>query len=142
MPKTNKKTSKKEMSDAEKALMKAAHRIEKAGLRDYVEFMSSPWRVFGINFLVGTARGLGLIIGVAIVLGIIVYILTQVLIDLPIVGDFFQSLYDFLRANGLPEVDISALEGEGVEGAPTEVEEGAAGGAASALGGLDPSVLR
>ena len=113
MPKAKDKKSKKDMSDAEKALIKVAKRIENSGLRDYTEFLSSPWRVFGINVLVGTARGLGLILGVAIVLGVIVYVLTQILIDLPIVGDFFSSFYDFLKANGLPNVDISALPGGG-----------------------------
>jgi|GEM_PF-6574793 len=105
MPKTKKNNEKVSPSDAEKALLKAAKRIENAGIRDYMDFMSSPWKIFGVNFLVGTARGLGLILGVSLVLAIVGYVLTQILSDLPIVGDFFSSLYDFLRANGLPETN-------------------------------------
>lgn len=92
-----------EKTEAVEALEKAARKIEKAGLKDYIEFLSSPWRVFGVNFLVGTARGLGLIIGVSMVIAIVGYIITQILVDLPVVGEFFSSLYEFLKANGFPD---------------------------------------
>ena len=97
------KHKKNESDEAIEALRKAALKVEKSGLRDYVEFLSSPWRVFGINFLVGTARGLGLIMGVSMVIALVGYIITQILVDLPVVGEFFSSLYEFLKANGFPE---------------------------------------
>lgn len=105
MPKKQKTKSERKdgSSEASKALEKAARKIENSGIRDYVEFLSSPWRVFGINFLVGTARGLGLIIGVSMVIALVGYIITQILVDLPIVGEFFTSLYEFLKANGFPD---------------------------------------
>lgn len=98
-----KQKPKSERAQAVEALEKAARKIEKAGLKDYIEFLSSPWRVFGVNFLVGTARGLGLIIGVSVVIAIVGYVITQILVDLPIVGEFFSSLYEFLKANGFPD---------------------------------------
>lgn len=98
-----KQKPKSEKTEAVEVLEKAARKIEKAGLKDYIEFLSSPWRVFGVNFLVGTARGLGLIIGVSMVIAIVGYVITQILVDLPVVGDFFSSLYEFLKANGFPD---------------------------------------
>lgn len=113
MAKINTKKRADELEAAEKALNKAVSKIEKAGLRDYIDFLSSPWRVFGINFLVGTARGLGLIIGVSMVIAIIGYVITKILVDLPIVGEFFSSFYEFLKANGFP--DLNSVDSSGMD---------------------------
>ncbi|MDP4008092.1 MAG: DUF5665 domain-containing protein [Candidatus Peregrinibacteria bacterium] len=124
MAKKNTKKMSDEIEAAEKALNKAARKIEKAGLRDYVNFLSSPWRVFGVNFLVGTARGLGLIIGVSMVIAIVGYVITKILVDLPIVGEFFSSFYEFLKANGFPDPGSMGSDG------------------ASSTSGLDTSVVK
>ncbi len=103
MAKVGKNTA-SDLKKAEKALEKAAKRIERAGIRDYMDYMSSPWRVLGINFLVGTARGLGLILGVSIVFTIAGFVVSRLLADIPYIGEFFVMLYQFLvdqTQNGL-----------------------------------------
>ncbi|MBT6068560.1 hypothetical protein HOG48_02270 [Candidatus Peregrinibacteria bacterium] len=107
MPKGAKKSSKTVESDlkkAEKALNKAAKRIERAGIRDYMDYMASPWKLLAINFLVGTARGLGLILGVSLVLTLAGLVVSKLLADIPYIGEFFVMLYQFLieqTQNGL-----------------------------------------
>lgn len=44
------------------------------------------------NFLAGTARGLGFILGVGVVLTGVGFLLTKVLGQIPIVGDFFSAI--------------------------------------------------
>jgi hypothetical protein len=68
---------------------------------EFVEMMSSPWRLFWRNFLVGVARGLGFAIGLTILTVIVGYIIVGVLkpllsLQLPVIGgliaDIIQSV--------------------------------------------------
>ncbi|EKD63978.1 MAG: hypothetical protein ACD_51C00115G0005 [uncultured bacterium] len=68
-------------------------------LTDFVRYYSSPWKIFFSNFLAGTAYGLGFIIGAALLVTIIAYILGNVLANVPIVGQFFAWLNDWLATN-------------------------------------------
>jgi hypothetical protein len=38
-------------------------RMARSGLKDYLDYLSSPVRIFFMNFLAGIARGLGFLIG-------------------------------------------------------------------------------
>ena len=67
--------------------------FEAAGVVEYLEYLKSGKRVFWVNFKAGIAKGLGLTVGMTVVLGIIVWILTM-LINLPIVGDYFAQAKD------------------------------------------------
>src|SRR3989339_455477 len=117
MPKTkNKKLLKNNVDKAEKIIIKAEQKVEKkighlenkidetinklsrVGLHEYATYLSHPWRIFWSNLLAGTARGLGFLFGVTIIIAIISYVVTM-LVDLPIVGEFFGNLNEFLQQN-------------------------------------------
>lgn len=68
-------------------------------LTDFVRYYSSPWKIFFSNFLAGTAYGLGFVIGAAVLVTIIAYILGHILVNIPIVGEFFAWVNDWLAAN-------------------------------------------
>lgn len=75
-------------------------KLEKfATLTDFVRYYSSPWKIFFSNFLAGTAYGLGFIIGAAVLITVIAYILGHILVNIPIVGQFFAWLNDWLAVN-------------------------------------------
>lgn len=67
-------------------------KLKRVELQEFTNYLSSPWRVLWANFLAGTARGLGFIFGVAIVLTAAGFILTKILSQIPIVGEFFQAV--------------------------------------------------
>ena len=76
--------------------------ISQTGLKEYTAYLSSPWRVFGMNLLAGTARGLGFVLGATVVVAVVVWIIGQVLGNLPIVGDFFQSMREVIQSGQAP----------------------------------------
>lgn len=80
-------------------LDKALFQFRKAELQAFADYLSSPTRIVFMNFLAGTMRGLGFFVGAAILLTILVFVITQVLSQIPIVGDFFQWLGEFLQEN-------------------------------------------
>ena len=69
--------------------------FEAAGVVDYLEYLKSGKRVFWVNFKAGIAKGLGVTVGMTVVLGIVVWILTM-LINLPIVGEYFAEAKDHI----------------------------------------------
>ena len=76
---------------------KILEKLKRVELQEFTNYLHSPWRIFWANFLAGTARGLGFIIGVALVLMIVGFITTKVLSQIPIVGDFFQAVYIWVQ---------------------------------------------
>lgn len=73
-------------------LLKIAQKLSRVELREFTNYLHSPWRIVWSNFLAGTARGLGFLVGAAIVLAVIGYLLKNILSKVPIVGDFFQAV--------------------------------------------------
>lgn len=71
---------------------KILEKIKRVELQEFTNYLSTPWRIFWANFLAGTARGLGFILGVAIVLTVTGFIVTKILSQIPIVGEFFQAV--------------------------------------------------
>lgn len=69
--------------------------FEAAGVVDYLEYLQSGKRVFWVNFKAGIAKGLGVTVGMTVVLGIVVWILTM-LINLPIVGEYFAEAKEYV----------------------------------------------
>ena len=67
-------------------------------LKEFHDYLSSPWRIMWTNFLAGTMRGLGFLIGAAFVLAIIGYVLKELLVNIPIVGDFFKAINEWIQA--------------------------------------------
>ncbi|MDF2379543.1 MAG: DUF5665 domain-containing protein [Candidatus Gracilibacteria bacterium] len=64
--------------------------LQTSGFKDYVDYLGRPVYSFFFNLSVGIARGFGFVIGATVVVALFVYVLTQYLVDLPYVGDFFQ----------------------------------------------------
>lgn len=73
--------------------------LSSSEMKDYFRYLNSPKMIFWSNFLAGTARGLGFVIGTVVVLGLVTFIISQVLVDIPWVGDLFRWLNDWLAAN-------------------------------------------
>jgi hypothetical protein len=69
--------------------------FEAGGVVDYLEYLQSGKRVFWVNFKAGIAKGLGVTVGMTVVVGIVVWILTM-LINLPIVGEYFGEAKDYV----------------------------------------------
>jgi len=76
---------------------KVAQKVGESGLDDFVRYLHSPWRIMWSNFLAGVFRGLGFIIGATVILALAVYILVQVLGNIPVVGEFFQWVGGFVN---------------------------------------------
>jgi len=77
----------------EKELVKA---FEAAGVVEYMEYLQSGKRILWVNLKAGIAKGFGITIGASVVLGIIVWILTM-LVDLPVIGEYFESAEHFVN---------------------------------------------
>lgn len=80
--------------------------MEGARLAEYAMYFDHPWRLLGINFLIGLARGLGMTIGLALVLAGLVYV-TQELIsaNLPGISKWLADLLGLVQSysvSGLP----------------------------------------
>lgn len=75
---------------------RVARKVGEVGLDDFVRYLRSPWRIIWSNLLAGIFRGLGFILGITVVLAIAVYILVQVLGNLPWVGEYFAQIGEFV----------------------------------------------
>ena len=73
-------------------------KLKRVELQEFTNYLHSPWRILWAKFLAGTARGLGFILGVALVLTIVGFILTRVLSQIPVVGEFFQAVYVWIQS--------------------------------------------
>lgn len=96
------KEEKELMAEADVAqdkVERALDRMARSGLRDYLDYLSSPRRIFFANFLAGIARGLGFLIGATVILSIVFFIIGKVLSRIPIIGQFFQWLDQFLQGS-------------------------------------------
>lgn len=78
--------------------------LQTSGFREYVDYMGRPWRAFWFNFAVGIARGLGFVIGATVVVALVVWIVSQVLTQLPFVGEFFKTLQEFMSDENLRNI--------------------------------------
>lgn len=70
---------------------------ERAGLTRYLAYLDSPWKIIWTNFYAGVASGFGFLVGAAVVIGILGYVVKVFLSQIPFVGEFFQTFYDWLR---------------------------------------------
>lgn len=68
-------------------------------MRDYIRYISSIKSVFWVNFLAGTARGLGFVVGTVVVIALVTFVVSQVLSEIPWVGEMFRWLDDWLKQN-------------------------------------------
>ena len=70
--------------------------LEGAGLRDFVRYLHSPWRIVWANLLGGVFRGLGIIIGMTLVFAILIWVLGK-FVDFPLIGRYFLELKNMLE---------------------------------------------
>ena len=78
--------------------------LQTSGFREYVDYMGRPWYSFWFNFLIGIARGFGFVLGATVVVAIVVWIVSSVLTQLPYVGEFFETLEDFMSEDNLGRI--------------------------------------
>lgn len=97
MVKSTKVKAKKKAKSAQKAI--SLDVLDTKEVRDYIRYLGSPVRVFLLNFLAGTARGLGFLIGTVVVLGLAAVIIGQYLTQIPWLGELFQWLDGWLQSN-------------------------------------------
>jgi hypothetical protein len=77
--------------------------IEKMNLAEYTTLLQNPWRLMWVNFLAGSARGLGLGIGFAILSATVLYILRHLMMaHLPVIGDFIATIVRLVEHNLRP----------------------------------------
>ncbi|MCX6807571.1 MAG: DUF5665 domain-containing protein [Patescibacteria group bacterium] len=81
-----------------KARQKLLDTAEKIGLVEILETMERPRRVIWINFLIGTMRGLGFLLGTMIVVAILVWMF-KILGGVPLIGEWVRNGADFIREN-------------------------------------------
>lgn len=72
-----------------KKLEKIIDKLKRVELQEFTNYLHSPWRIFWANFLAGTSRGLGFLIGVAFIITLIGFVITKILSQIPLVGEFF-----------------------------------------------------
>jgi hypothetical protein len=107
--KTTKKRSKKTVTiqkETEKTRAKVVHNtyisvdtLKDGDIKDYIQYLASPKTILLNNFMAGTARGLGFIVGTVIVLTLVTFLVSQILAEIPWMGELFRWLDDWLRAN-------------------------------------------
>lgn len=68
-------------------------------MQDYFRYLTSTRRIFLSNFLAGTARGLGFVIGTVLVIALVTFMVSRVLAEIPWIGEIFRWMDDWLREN-------------------------------------------
>lgn len=83
--------------------------MERARLAEYAMYFEKPWRLLGMNFLIGLARGLGTTIGLALVLALLVFLAQEIIsANLPGISKWladFLGLVQSYSVSGLPYHD-------------------------------------
>ena len=83
----------KQIEKINKKVENIAERMEKLKIAEYIDLLRKPKKFIWINFLAGTARGVGMAIGFTLIAALIVYILTQLaVVNIPIIGDYVAEI--------------------------------------------------
>lgn len=73
--------------------------MERARLAEYAMYCEKPWRLLGMNFLIGVARGLGATIGVGLVLSLLVFLAQEVIsANLPGISQWLAELVQMVQS--------------------------------------------
>lgn len=73
--------------------------MERVRLAEYAMYFEKPWRLLGMNFLIGLARGLGATIGLGLVLSILVFFAQQVIsANLPGISQWMAELIHMVQS--------------------------------------------
>ena len=83
--------------------------MERTRLAEYAMYLEKPWRLLGMNFLIGLARGLGATIGLALVLALLVFVTQEIIsANLPGISKWLADLIALVHSysvSGLPYND-------------------------------------
>ena len=79
------------MSQNKHSQNKTNNRLAADGLEDFVNYVSSPWRIIWVNFVIGIFRGLGAIVGATIVIAIIIWLL-GLFTNIPLLGKYTKEI--------------------------------------------------
>ncbi|MCZ8518793.1 MULTISPECIES: DUF5665 domain-containing protein [Paenibacillus] len=72
-----------------------AEGLEKKQIAEYLQLMNDPKRLLWLNFISGSARGVGIAFGITVFTTGLVYMLKGLgALDLPIIGGFIADLVD------------------------------------------------
>lgn len=81
-------------------LVRLTEAMEKSHLAEYATLVQNPWRLVWINFLAGTARGLGMAFGFTVLAALVVRLLTSRLISqMPLLGQWVAELVRLVNLN-------------------------------------------
>jgi hypothetical protein len=84
-------------------LEKLTFAMEKMNLAEYTALLQNPWRLLWVNFMAGSARGLGLGVGFAILTALVLYILRGLMTaNLPYISDFIATIVRLVDQNLRP----------------------------------------
>ncbi len=80
-------------------LERIAAYMESVNLGAYVDLYRRPWRMLGLNFVAGLARGFGMAIGFALLGALVIYTLqASFLHNLPVVGKFIAQIVRIVQS--------------------------------------------
>lgn len=82
---------------ADEQMMRLAHLLERAKIAEYVRMSERPIRLLFLNFIIGLARGFGFLIGASVMVALFLYLLGK-LVQLPYIGEYFETIFSFFRA--------------------------------------------
>lgn len=84
-------------------LEKLTFALEKMNLAEYTALLRNPWRLLWVNFLAGSARGLGIGVGFAILSALVIYFLRMLMMaNLPFIGDYIATIVRLVDQNLRP----------------------------------------
>lgn len=76
---------------------KKSSKLYQPDWHEFFLYLGSPRRVFFINLLAGIGRGFGFVMGATVVVALVVFIISKILSEIPIIGEFFHWLDQFLQ---------------------------------------------
>ncbi len=74
-------------------LEKLVRHLESLRVAQYMELLEKPLRLIMINFIAGTARGLGIAVGATLIFALVIETLRRlILLHIPGIGDFIAEI--------------------------------------------------
>jgi hypothetical protein len=74
--------------------------LEKLQLTEYMRYLNNTWRMLGLNFLSGLARGFGMAVGFTVLGAVMITVLQRITVDnLPVIGKFLADVVRLVQDN-------------------------------------------
>ena len=76
-----------------------AETMQRAGMNDYIEYLSNSKRIVWVNLIAGLARGLGIAVGFTLLGAVVIYILQSVAVhNIPVIGAFISEIVKIVQS--------------------------------------------